>query len=895
MDATLDKYIQLLKASRYCSNQTEETLLQIINLGQIIHYFPDEDVYCEDEPLTDLFILLSGSASVIRQGCSIMELSDSGMMIGEEQLFEQGLTEHTILAKTSLQCLKLSLPYLQTEVSHEWVDRTFLKWGILSHQDKMKMLTEKNLEYVKHVEILQRYESTFIDSAKNIHGNKFWKETSAASHSKNLQSAIQFHIEFEKLITQISIQFINVEMEKIDESIVDVLEKIGMFIHAEQMHMARFDDSGIRNFFEWHNAKVSPAFQDQSWIEDNLDWIKNELEQLGNFEIPIFTQKPITLDDEEDFPVKSLIAVSMKRSGDVVGFISFDSFYTWDTWLQEDLALLQIIGEVFLNVLERKEWEIKLSHARDIAEQANRNKTEFIANLSHEMRTPLNGIMGFCELAQTSGQLQEIQHYMERILSESRVLKGLINDILDQAKLTVGKLKLDPQPFYLHDLLIDLDESLGTQIRQKKLIYQWQLDETIPEILVGDYGRLRQIFVNLISNAAKFTEQGGIQLRCTLQDDQGTTVVLKFEVEDTGIGIPAEQLDRIFESFTQVDGSLTRKYGGTGLGTTISKALVELMQGQIQVHSVVNRGSSFSFTVCLGKNREGIPVNRHVSIENTDQYELMASQALNVMIVEDYETNQILVVHLLSKIGGHGHTAANGEKALEMFRPGLFDMILMDLQMPVMDGFEATRRIRKIEQQAGHVAVPIIALSAHPYARESSECFAVGMNDFLEKPLSKDKLFMMIKKWIRKETMVESENRLSSENNTVTDTAVNNPTDAASSLEKPIEYNQALLLFEEDKDLLNMVIQQFIDTMDERFLKIEELIRQQDCPAIRNEGHGLKGSARTIAANRLSELALKMEKAGESNNLELAQELLVELRNEQQRLLAFWEAHKASL
>jgi signal transduction histidine kinase/ligand-binding sensor domain-containing protein/DNA-binding response OmpR family regulator len=531
-------------------------------------------------------------------------------------------------------------------------------------------------------------------------------------------------------------------------------------------------------------------------------------------------------------------------------------------------VLLRLVSErtekLRQEVAERERAQEELLLAKESAEAANKAKSAFLANVSHEIRTPMNGILGMTDLALETAVTDEQREYLSMVKASADSLLTIINDILDFSKIEAGKLTLDPIDFNLRESLDEMFRPLAVRAQQKGLKLLCEVSEEVPEMLVGDLGRLRQVLINLVGNAIKFTNEGTVTIGVfKIENGNGPTnarlapsskVKLRFTVSDTGIGIPADKQQTIFEPFLQGDGSTTRRFGGTGLGLAISSRLLEMMGGQIAVQSEPERGSTFHFTVCFGISTwrpEPGTLKKRLPAVPADQCLNDARPALHVLLAEDNVVNQKLAMRLLERRGYKVTVVETGAEALSILETEPIDLILMDVQMPVMDGLETTAAIRRREINAGG-HIPIIAITAHAMKGDRERCLRAGMDGYVSKPIDAGGLFAEIDRLVNPD-----------------DSNPRSQANLESRQSSPAVFDRdgALTRVEGDFDLLCRLISLFLDSCPRVVAQMRQALDSGSAQALERAAHTLKGAAASIGAGALFEAAAQLEKTARTGEL----------------------------
>jgi len=631
--------------------------------------------------------------------------------------------EHKFLASLGIHSILVIPVFLQEKF-----------WGFVSFAD----LKKERIFSAEEVSVL-RSGCLLLANATVRHQNQILIET------RMMQ---------QRIMADISRSFIS--KESVAWLIDDALRQMGEFMRVSRIVIVATDDNIDDSWLvyswyhheKWQNAEAHTGLKSliTSSFQKSVPETGNAALICCNDSIQEYSGRYKELSSSV---IKSFIWAPIYVENFFWGLISIEECESTRTWSESDIQLVGSVSSEISSAVARDLIDRARNAALERAVQASKAKGNFLANMSHEMRTPMNAIIGMTAIGKNSEDVNKKNYAFEKIENASSHLLGVINDILDMSKIEANKLELFPVTYCFEKMLQKIIDVISFRLDERHQELIISIDEKIPRFLTGDDQHLAQVITNLLSNAVKFThEYGTISLKAELLEETDSNCILQIEVSDSGIGISEEQQSRLFSSFEQADSGTSRKYGGTGLGLAISKSIVEMMEGRIWLESEPGKGSSFYFTIKAQKaGEDSVAVPEE---ENEQQVEEVNFENYTILLAEDVEINREIVITILEPTALKIDCAENGREAVEKYTasPDKYNLILMDIQMPEMDGYEATKEIRKIEQETSRRPVPIVAMTANVFMEDIEKCLSAGMNDHVGKPLDIKELMKKLRKYL---------------------------------------------------------------------------------------------------------------------------------------------------
>ncbi len=612
------------------------------------------------------------------------------------------------------------------------------------------------------------------------------------------------------------------------------------------------------------------------------------------FDSPVrYEQRELVMSGQDDYALRprTFLMIAQKyHDGSEAVFVGVDITER----KQLEVRLKSLNEELEQRVAERT---TELLQAKELAEAASRAKSTFLANMSHELRTPLNGIIGLTSLMMGAENLTPKQlEYMQMTKISADTLLHIINDILDISKIEAEKLELEWVPINVKRVMQETIQFFLPTAQNKHLQLTWYLDERIPERLMGDAVRLKQILTNFLGNALKFTHKGGVSVDVTVREITDDDVVLECSVTDTGIGIAAEKQERLFQSFSQADASFTRRYGGTGLGLAIAKQLAEMMRGGVRFVSEEGRGSTFTFWVRLplveAVLAEQLGAATSTNADAPALPAILSEKPLRILLAEDSQINQMVVVETFNVHQWHIVVANNGEEAVQAFRKAAqsgnpFDVVLMDVQMPKMDGLAATTIIRS-QQSGAHT--PIIGLTAHATRHDAEICFEAGMNDVVTKPIDFDRLYDAMARLLLTTAETPAQD---------SDDAGNVVPVASSTVLPPADLRRLYQAVNYKMETMERLVTYFVNAYKDDVTLLQTAVERGDAEGLHKAAHKLKSAVGNFGARRIVDLCHELETLGFANSaasMATAPHILATLKTELHNLEQYfvsdaWKEH----
>lgn len=674
---------------------------------------------------------------------------------------------------------------------------------------------------------------------------------------KQYEELLERQHALQQIVSTISTNFIQAPVGSVDAEISQALELLAKHFDVDRGYVFRFSEDQTRasTSHEWCRDGVQAQIQRMQNIRiDDYSWWAKRILRDDYVFVPRVNDLPVTAEREREElaaqDIQSLLEVPIATESGIIGFIGFDSVRKHYDWQQWEIDLVRMAANAIAGAVERAARERSVLEARDRAETATRAKSEFLARMSHELRTPLNAVIGFSDLLSTTPLTDRQQKYLSSVLVSAASLSRIINDILDFSVMEADSLSMEYIPVSVRDLVDQSASQVSLDVRRKALEFDSQIAEDVPETILSDPVRLKQILVNLLTNAVKFTDSGFVRLRVSVEDEART---LLCTVSDSGIGIEQSKQDLVFDSFSQADGSNTRVYGGSGLGLAIARGLTERMGGTISVESQIRKGSVFSvrLPLVLPETPARAAASTSRSTVHTDY---RSETAWRILLAEDNALNSVLARELIRTVAPNADvfTVTNGKEAVAACAERYPDIVLMDVQMPVMDGHEATRLIRAS-------ALPhqpyIIALTAGASDDDRKLSLEAGMDAHLSKPIMRASLYAAL------------------EHAPVPEPATTSNTDTEQTTDRTGEQHMTLTSIVEtlqsrghSPDTIDEVLSLLRERVPELLSSIGAALEQSDYVLLSRDAHAAKGIFRTLLLEELGEAAHRLERAAKEED-----------------------------
>jgi signal transduction histidine kinase/AmiR/NasT family two-component response regulator len=613
-----------------------------------------------------------------------------------------------------------------------------------------------------------------------------------------------------------------------------------------------------------------------SIVHNKIDHLNNFIHNANNKEIGQIDAKKL---DEllavslNDSLYQKAIVIQQALEGDLKNTFTETATYSNKVLkLNGVLSILVILSIAILvtliirRLLEQLSLIYQLGKEKDRADKSASIKEQFLANMSHEIRTPINAVVGFTNLLQKTTLDDNQKQFVTLIQNSGENLLAVVNDILDISKIEAGMLRITKNPFKINETCHAIEMMFASKITEKSLQFKFEYDKNIPTTILGDGDRLTQVLINLLNNAIKFTAKGTVTLSVKMLSNIGKVATIQFAISDTGIGIPSEKIKTVFERFEQADDETAKNYGGTGLGLAIVKQIVSLQNGEIKIESEVGVGSSFIFNIPYEYIKE-------IADSNTNELDLTSLKkefsAFRALVAEDNKTNQTLLKYILEQWDLQYDLAENGEQAIDLLKKNKYDIVLMDVQMPVMDGYTATEKIR----QALQMKLPIIAMTAHVLDSEKQHCLEAGMNDYISKPINEKEFLELLGKYLKVE-IKENNAKLESEH------------------EKPelsniyIDIDYLNRIFNNNDNFIKEVMCQFREQYPQELKELNNNFIAKDKKMVLSNTHHMKTTVTTLSFNTPLKTYLdNIDEEVKNNNWEVAQKEMIHLLAEEKALM----------